>query len=274
MKLISLLENSSCRPDCGCIHGLSLYLETPTQRILFDMGPNALFLENAAVLGVDISAVDLAFLSHGHADHGGGLTLFCKRNDHAPILVAPFAFAPHAVASGESYEDIGLSPRVAEKYAARLQTKRGRISESLYIITELPTADYLTSASKRLLEQTPEGYVSDPFLHEQSLLLSCEGRHYLFAGCAHRGIVNILRAAEEILGCAPDYVISGFHLTNPSLGIDEPEALIRAVGAQLAAREHTRYLSGHCTGEGPFAILKELLGERLTGLPAGLSIDI
>lgn len=274
MKLISLVENSSCRADCGCIHGLSLYLETPTQRILFDMGPNALFLENAAVLGVDVASVDVAILSHGHDDHGGGLTLFCKRNAHAPVFVAPHAFDRHVVRSGEALEDIGLDARVEEKLAARLQRASGRLSEEIYLLSEIPDRDYLTAATASLLEETAQGVQPDPFWHEQSLLLSCEGVHILVAGCAHRGIVNILRAAEAVLGKAPDYVVSGFHLTNPGKGIDEPEALVRAVGQELVAREHTQYLTGHCTGEGPFRILKELLGERLAPMPAGLCVTL
>lgn len=274
MKLVSLLENHSCRVDCGSIHGLSLSIETPSKRILFDMGPNALFLENAAVLGVDIASVDLAFLSHGHYDHGGGLALFCKRNPTAPVLIAPQAFAPHAVRSGEDYENIGLEKPVAEKYKDRFQTHSGRYDDELFILTDITDRDYVTAASATLLDQTESGYQPDRFLHEQSLLISCEGKHVLLAGCAHRGIVNILRAAERQLGGAPDYVVSGFHLTNPGLGIDEPEELIRSVGEELKAREHTRYITGHCTGDGPYQILKEILGERLALMPSGRTFDL
>lgn len=269
MKLISLVENHSCRPDCGCVHGLSLYLETPTRHILFDMGPNALFLENAQALGVDITCVDLAFLSHGHHDHGGGLELFCKRNNTAPVFIGPAAFLKHAVKNAEGYEDIGLPTTLSERLAGRLLDHEGRLSDDLYVLREVPGHDCLGSASASLLEETETGFVPDPFSHEQSLILSCEGKHFLLAGCAHRGIVNILCAGEAVIGGEFDCVISGFHLTNPSLGIDEPEALVRAVGEALALRKHTRYFSGHCTGDGPFALLKTILGDRLSPIPAG-----
>lgn len=269
MKMISVLENSSCHAGCGAIHGLSLYLETPQHRILFDMGPNALFLENAEVLGVDIASVDLGFLSHGHYDHGGGLALFCKRNQKAPILIGNYAFETHAVYEDGAYRSIGLEPPVLEKYKDRFVHHEGWYDEELFIFDDVQDKDYLTAASATLLEETKKGYQSDRFLHEQNLIISCEGVRILLAGCAHRGIVNILRRAEEHMGCELDYVVSGFHLTNPGLGIDEPEELIRAVGEELKKREKTRYITGHCTGKGPYEILKDQLGDRLAPMPSG-----
>ena len=64
MKLVTLMENTSCREDICFEHGLSLYLETAGHRILFDAGQSAAFAENAGVLDVDLTAVDFAVLSH------------------------------------------------------------------------------------------------------------------------------------------------------------------------------------------------------------------
>ena len=72
MKIVTLLENTAGREGLRAAHGLSLYIETPRHKLLFDMGPNEDFLANAGALGVDLTAVDLAVLSHGHYDHGGG----------------------------------------------------------------------------------------------------------------------------------------------------------------------------------------------------------
>ena len=59
MKFITLLENTTCNADLTAIHGLSLYIETPKHKILFDMGPDEGFLRNAEMLGVDLTAVDI-----------------------------------------------------------------------------------------------------------------------------------------------------------------------------------------------------------------------
>ena len=110
MKVISLAENT-CRSDSfETEHGLSLYIEARGKRILFDAGQSRLFSENALRLGVDLSTIDLAVLSHGHYDHGGGLEKFLEINRTAPVYLKNTAHLPHF--SGERF--IGIDPTLAE----------------------------------------------------------------------------------------------------------------------------------------------------------------
>ena len=101
VRVTALLENTAGREGLCAAHGLSLYIETPRYKILFDMGPGDEFLSNAEALGVDLTAVDLAVLSHGHDDHGGGLAAFCRVNDHAPIYLHRSAFGPYYILSDD-----------------------------------------------------------------------------------------------------------------------------------------------------------------------------
>ena len=78
MKISVLAENTACDNLFDCEHGLSLYIDTGKNKILFDMGQSNLFEKNAEKLGIDLSEVDIAILSHGHYDHGGGLKRFWK----------------------------------------------------------------------------------------------------------------------------------------------------------------------------------------------------
>ena len=71
IKITVLVEDTK-NENLPSAHGLSLYIETPENKILFDMGPNELFWENAEFLGIDLNTVDTAVISHGHYDHGGG----------------------------------------------------------------------------------------------------------------------------------------------------------------------------------------------------------
>ena len=96
-----LTENTTACPELTAEHGLSLYIEANGLRILFDAGQSDAFAENAQRLGVDLSGVDLAVLSHGHYDHGGGLMRFLELNDHAPVYVSSHAFGGHYNASGK-----------------------------------------------------------------------------------------------------------------------------------------------------------------------------
>ena len=106
MEITALLENTTKRDDMQTEHGLSLYIRTGTHRILFDSGQSDLFLKNAQTLGLDLSDVDIAVLSHGHYDHGGGMTHFLECNRTAKIYVNQNAFGGHYNGAGRY---IGLS---------------------------------------------------------------------------------------------------------------------------------------------------------------------
>ena len=161
MKITTLLENTACRAGLCAAHGLSLYIETPRHKILFDMGPNEDFIANAKALGVDLAAVDLAILSHGHYDHGGGLVAFCRVNAHAPVYIHKDAFrAYYALEEGRAPRYIGL-PRGLEDFRDRFVLTEGEtvIDDELTLFSEPPAVFDAMSASAGLREQVGENYV-------------------------------------------------------------------------------------------------------------------
>lgn len=275
MKITVLLENEACRAGVKSAHGLSMHIATEKHSVLFDMGPNAMFLENAEALGVDIPSVDAAFLSHAHDDHCGGLELFCKRNERAQIYLQKNVWGEYYVITPTKFRYLGLDKSL-RKYESRFRLVEGHtvIDDELTLFSGGMGRDYWSHSNDTLREKIGEDYPCDRFLHEQDLIVTENGKAVLFAGCAHNGVVNILRRAEEILGRAPDAVIAGFHLCNPSLGTTEPRELVEAIARELAARPGTMYYSGHCTGAEAFAVLRETLGERLAAIHGGSVIEI
>lgn len=275
MKITVLLENEACRAGVKQAHGLSMHIATEKHSILFDMGPNAMFLENAEALGVDVAAVDVAVLSHAHDDHCGGLELFCRRNDRAAIYLQKNVWGEYYVVTPTKCRYLGLDKSL-RKYESRFRLVEGRtvIDEMLQLFSGGMGRALWSHANDTLREKIGADYPPDRFLHEQNLLVTEGGRTVLFAGCAHNGIVNILRRAEELAGRAPDAVIAGFHLYNPSLGTTEPRELIEAIARELAARPGTVYYTGHCTGQEAFAVLRETLGGRIAAIHGGSVIEL
>jgi 7,8-dihydropterin-6-yl-methyl-4-(beta-D-ribofuranosyl)aminobenzene 5'-phosphate synthase len=271
MKLVTLMENTACSPELHAAHGLSLYLETPRHRILFDMGPDASFLDNARALGVDVAAVDVAVLSHGHSDHGGGLRAFLACNSRAKVYLHAGAFgAYYALVPGREPRYIGLDGTLRE-FASRFTVTDGalRLDEELTLFDGVEDVFAGMDASAKLRERQEDGtFRADPFRHEQDLLITAEGKSVVVAGCAHRGIVNIRRRAAELLGREPDVMVGGFHLFELEPGAPASEELLGRTGRALAQGQ-TVYYTGHCTGEYAFEELKTALGGRLRRITAG-----
>lgn len=273
MRLYTLVEETAAAPEFGCEHGLSLYLACESEHLLFDLGQSDLFLRNAHTLGLDLARVDRAFLSHGHYDHGGGLSAFLRENDHAPVYVHPRAFEPHFSRKPEGVRPIGLDPALAHHPRMVPTGDVYEVSPNLLLFADVTGCDCLSEGGKNLLEREGEHYVPDTFAHEQSLIVYEKGKCILFTGCAHRGVVNLVQRAAEHAGRMPDVVVGGMHLYSPSQKKSEPDELIRAVGARLE-QTGARYLTGHCTGQHAYELLHDMLGDQITALHAGSQIDL
>ena len=276
MRLITLVENT-CRDGLGCAHGLSLYAETKKHRILFDAGPDgALLLSNAEKLGVDLCQVDIAVLSHGHYDHAGGLRAFMELNTKATLYIHTFAATRgHYATENVGWRKIGLDESIVKDFAGRIVLTGDNIEiyDELTLFSDIKSAEFISGSNSSLFEEQNGEYVADPFHHEQNLLIHEGEKLHLLAGCAHRGIINILRRAEEIGGKMPHSVFSGFHLTNPGLKLDLPEPFVRSVAMELK-KYPSIYYTGHCTGANPYATLKDVLGEKANYLSGGLDVTV
>lgn len=250
MKIWTLMENTACDSCLTAEHGLSLYLETGTHKILFDAGQSGGFADNAEKMGVDLSQVDFAVLSHGHYDHGGGFRRFLEINDHAKVYGNRYAFAPHYNAAEKN---IGLDPDLENCGRMVLTQGDTQLAPGITLLTcPLPPED---SAGLQMEEAgclRPED-----FRHEQYLLVEEQGKKILFSGCSHKGILQIMDYFR------PDVLVGGFHF----MKIEEESRLRRA--AERLMQYPAVYYTGHCTGEKQFAVLKTLMQERLHPVSTG-----
>lgn len=254
MKIVTLMENTSCRDDLCSEHGLSLYLETGNHRILFDAGQSAAFADNAQKLGVDLREVDFAVLSHGHYDHSGGLQRFLELNEAAPVYVSCHAFEPHYSANGY----IGIDLSLQGSRQIRYVTEDMALAESI-TLRHMEAAPMDTAG---LLVEENGVRKPDDFRHEQYLLLEEKGKRILISGCSHKGILNIVDAFR------PDILIGGFHFMKM-----EDEMVLKNAARQLLQYD-TVYYTGHCTGLTQYDFLKTIMGERLHYISTGTVVEI
>lgn len=263
MKIQVLLENTAIRGDLQAEHGLSLYIETDRHKILFDMGQTTAFAENAAKLGVDLSQVDIAVLSHGHYDHGGGLWRFLEINSKAPVYLSRHAFMPH-YNGAEKY--IGLAKELQESDRLIFTEDMMEIDRGLELFSCNQKMRPFAFGSFGLGMMEKGKMLPDDFRHEQYLLIQEGGKKVLFSGCSHKGILNIMSWFE------PDVLIGGFHFVKLDPARAGREELSQA--ADILKRYPAGYYTGHCTGVEQYEFLKEIMGEQLKYMSTGTEIVI
>ena len=247
---------------------MCLYIETSKHKVLFDLGSNGLFLENAKKLGVDIAQIDTVIISHGHADHGGALKLFLENNNTAKVYVRRNAFDSHKIKVLGLLFNVVLDSSLKNHSQVVLTDSRTVIDDELMLFSDIDTHMFPTKANKKLYAQIDGKMKKDDFRHEQNLIITEGDKKLLFAGCAHAGIVNIKDKAEKIINEKLYSVVAGFHLYNPSSGKRESDALINGIADRLNDGE-TMYYTCHCTGIKVYKIMKKILGDKIEYISTG-----
>jgi 7,8-dihydropterin-6-yl-methyl-4-(beta-D-ribofuranosyl)aminobenzene 5'-phosphate synthase len=114
----------------------------------------------------------------------------------------------------------------------------------------------------------PQGEMPDLIIDDQALVVAVEGGLAVLCGCAHSGIVNILKRVEEVVQTKPlKMVMGGLHLKEAS------QERIEATVEELKARLAGRLVVGHCTGEKAMESLEEAFGPDLVPTASGLVLE-
>ena len=259
MKVTVLSDNTS-KSGLATEHGLSLYIETNKHRILFDFGASDLFVKNAERLGIDLGLVDIAFLSHGHYDHGGGILAFLERNGIANVYMHEAVFEPHY--NGRN-EYIGLDPTLDGH--PRYIKVRGDITiddELSFVCMDRLNKPVDTNGQKVKRGQYME---KERYEHEMYLLIREGYKIHLISGCAHKGIINLVYSFRF------NTFFGGLHLMKYDPLWDEE---ILEDTANAIRNSCAEYYTCHCTGREQYLFLEDEVRGKMHAISCGETIVI
>ena len=228
---------------------------TSVSTLLFDTGlsPDAMIV-NADRLGVDLSTVQAVVMSHGHADHAGGLAGLAGRQGPRalPMVVHPLVWTRRRlVVPGREPDEIPtLSKRALEAGGLQVIERRQPsllVDGCLLITGEVDrTTEYERGMPPSHQAWTGSEWQHDPLvLDDQALVVHVRGRGLVvLTGCGHAGAVNIVRHAMRLTAVDQLHaLLGGLHLSGPAF-----EPIIAPTIDALTALSPSLIVPGHCTG--------------------------
>jgi 7,8-dihydropterin-6-yl-methyl-4-(beta-D-ribofuranosyl)aminobenzene 5'-phosphate synthase len=211
-------DNQEYDPKFRLGFGFSGIVKYKDRYLLFDTGGDSpTLLENMETLGIKPSQISSVVLSHIHGDHTGGLLGFLEKNSNVNVYVPasfPSSFKDEIKSTGASLTEVD---------------EPAKISNNIYSTGELGT-----------------------FIKEQSLIIDSDKGLIVITGCAHPGIVEIIKKAKEQ------------HNKSVYLAIVKE---FRKLGVEKVA-------PSHCTGEPAIHAFTEEYGDNFIKSGVGRIIKI
>lgn len=211
-----LYDNNAYDPALRTDWGFACMVETGEATVLFDTGGNGtILMGNMAELGFDPQAIDVVVLSHIHGDHIGGLAALLDTGTR-PAVYAPAAFP------------------ASFKADVRARTDLVEVTDPIEILPGVYTTG---EVGARIVEQ--------------ALVVDTREGLVVITGCAHPGVVQMVRRstsltagrAKEAVEGEVMLVMGGFHLGDASRSqVESIIADLRQLGVQRVA-------PCHCTGD-------------------------
>ena len=253
-----LAWNWSEREQLIAEHGYSLLLtvqrEGRNESILYDagLGRNTV-LHNMDVLAVQVNDLRAVVLSHGHADHHGGLEGLFQRvgRRKLPLVLHPDVWRDRRIVfpTGVQIHMPPPSHNDLDREGVTIVEERGPslLLDGMVLVTG--QVERVTDFEKGFpLQQArtngewePDTWIWD----DQAVVCHLKDKGLVvLSSCSHAGVINVLRHVQQLTGIDNVYAfIGGLHLTGGLF-----EAIIPRTIAELAAIGPALVVPGHCTG--------------------------
>ena len=209
-------------------------------KYLFDTGEAASSLmENKDRMMVSISDLEGIIVSHDHYDHTGGIWEILKRKKGIKVYVC----ASFSDTFKECVKESGGELVLVDKPMT--------ITDNIVLTGEL------------------RGTYKGDEIVEQSVIVKGEKGVSVITGCAHPGIVKILRYVKKIVDTRSFYMVfGGFHLKDVS--VDELTKTIEA----LEKIDIQKIGPTHCTGEKAKRMIRGRFSGKYIPIKAGHIVQL
>ena len=231
--ITTLYDDYSFNTDLMKGHGFSCLNRGTEKTVLFDIGSD-IVLKNMEELKISPGSIDVLVVSHNHPDHIGGMFHFLKKNNNVIMYIPqsfPEFFKNNLKNAGVTYVDI---------------QNPVKIFENVYSTGEMGT-----------------------WIRENALVIRTAKGLVVITGCAHPGIMNMLKKAKEIFPKEDVYLaMGGFHMPNMD------NQTIKEIISRFRKGKVNKVAPCHCTGDLAISLFKEEYGDDFISGGVGKEIII